>query len=132
MAKNRQNSPKDQMPVVKYLVTEAGGRGGSNSAFVIEIPADWRLTFSSVNPAAMGHGGYREGFCLRVYEGEKLRAVYANVVAFRDLSIPLARKVQTETGNARWTRDDAGNLDETRQITTGIQWDPEDNDDLRF
>jgi hypothetical protein len=122
MAKNRQNSPKDQMPTIKYLVNEVGRNGGS---FVIELPADWRVTFSNVNPA-QGMGGGRDGYCLRVYEGEKLRAVYGNVIGFRDLSIPLARKVQTEVGNASWTRDDAGNLDEHRQIEASVAWDRDD------
>lgn len=122
MAKNRQNAPKDQMQKIKYLVQEVGRGGG---AFVIEIPADWRVTFSNVNPA-QGMGGGRDGYCLRVYEGEKLRAVYGSVIGFRDLSIPLARKVQTEVGSAQWTRDDAGNLDSRKQITASVEWDQDD------
>jgi hypothetical protein len=42
-----------------------------------------------------------------VWEGEKLRAVLCDVRGFRDLSIPLARKVESETGSSTWTSDDA-------------------------
>lgn len=130
MAKNRQNSPKDEMPTIQYLISETGGRGGmGGGSFVIEIPADWRVTFSGVNPSAPG--SYHDGYAMRVYEGEKLRAVYAGVRSFRDLSIPLARKVQTETGSAQWTRDDAGNLEEHKQLQVATEYRPDD-DTLEF
>lgn len=95
---------------IKYLVSDDKGE------FVIEVAANWKVTFSSVNPAATGGGGFREGYCLRVYEGEKLRAVYCNVKGFRDLSIPLMRKVEKQTGSAEWTHDSMGNFEQSRRV----------------
>jgi hypothetical protein len=94
---------------IQYLV-----RG--HEEFVIEIPAAWRLTFGYVNPAHP-EGGYRNqpAHCLRVYEGEKLRAVFASVSSFRDLSIPLARKFQKETGAAEWSQDSEGNFERSEK-----------------
>lgn len=108
MATRQRKTPDEK---IKYLVTGQGGE------FVIELPADWKITFGYVNPAgskdAYGRG---EGHCLRVYEGEKLRAVYADVRGLRDLSIPLARKVQKETGSASWTMDSEGNFEEHKKV----------------
>ena len=99
-----------------YQITNAVSKNfKTKGQFVIEIPKTWRVTFGYVNPAVR-ESGYRDGHCLRVYEGEKLRAVYANVQSFRDLSIPLARKVSKETGSAEWTMDSAGNFEERRKV----------------
>lgn len=103
---------------IKYLVREQGGRG-SGSQFVIEIPANWKVTFSSVNPNSQSHVG--GAYCLRVYEGEKLRAVYCDIVAFRDLSIPMAREVRKETGSSSWENDSDGNFSESRSISVDRQ-----------
>jgi hypothetical protein len=102
------NRQKDPDEIIKYLVL------GRNGDFVIEVPAHWKLTFGYVNPASSGGGGFKEGHCLRCWEGEKLRAVFGDVTGFRDMAIPLARKVQKETGSAEWTRDSLGNFKESR------------------
>lgn len=94
---------------VKYLLL--GGKGD----FVIEVPESWRLTFGAVNPGGPTHG--RDMHCVRVWAGQKLRAVYCDVRGFRDLSIPLARKVDKEVGEAKWTMDSAGNFDGSRRVT---------------
>lgn len=102
---------KDPDKVIRYLVKAAEGE------FIIEIPASWKITFGFVNPAKSGDSyGRGEGHCLRVYEGEKLRAVYADVRGFRDLSIPLARKVQKETGSTQWTQDSSGNFERSTKV----------------
>lgn len=93
---------------VKYLVIQDRGE------FVLELPRGWKLTFGAVNPGAPPHG--RDLHCLRVWEGTNsktapLRAVFADVRGFRDLSLPLARKVTKETGSAEWTMDSEGNFD---------------------
>jgi hypothetical protein len=111
--KLRQNMEGETL---KYLVREGGGRkfgGGGEGQFVIEIPASWKVTFSSVNPNSQHPGEY----CLRVWEGEKLRAVYCDVVAFRDLSIPMAREIRKETGSSTWENDSDGNFSESRTVS---------------
>ena len=41
---------------------------------------------------------------------------------FRDLSLPLARKVEKQTGSAEWTMDSEGNFERTarRQIESEL------------
>jgi hypothetical protein len=112
---NRQKEDPDQ--TIQYLVLQDRGE------FVIEVKASWKLTFGAVNPGAPPHG--RDLHCLRVWEGEKLRAVFSDVRGFRDLSLPLARKITKETGSAEWTQDSSGNFDrrEKRQLESEFEAD---------
>jgi hypothetical protein len=121
----------DGPATVKYLILQQGGE------FVIELPAEYKLTFGAVNPG--GQMGPRDLHCLRVYDGANtktshLRAVYCDVRGFRDLSIPLARKVQKETGSTSWTMDSEGGFETTRKrelLSEG--WiEPDDPDDIPF
>ena len=114
----------------KYLVLQAGGE------FVIEVPSDYKLTFGAVNPGNGAVGG-RDLHCLRVYDGpnaktSNLRAVYCDVRGFRDLSIPLARKVQKETGSSSWTMDSEGGFERTakREIESSWNGHQEEIEDL--
>lgn len=98
---NRQADPD---AIVRLLVQQQN----QNGDFIIEIPATWKVTFGAVNPGAPPHG--RDLHCMRLWEGEKLRAVYCDVRGFRDLAIPFARKVQAETRSATWAHDSTGNF----------------------
>src|SRR3954469_5936912 len=89
VSKNRQQA--DEPPDVAYYVSV--GRGED---FILTVKANWKLTFGAVNPGGQVSG--RDMHCLRVWEGEKLRAVFCDVRGFRDLSLPLARKISRETG----------------------------------
>lgn len=95
---------------VKYLIKQR------SDEVVIEIPRSWKITFANVNPASNMGGG--NGHCVRVYEmpGNHLRAVFDSVIAIRDLSIPLARRVRSEVGNSSWSRDSAGNFDSSTTV----------------
>lgn len=109
---------------VNYLVEMARGED-----VIIEVPANWKLTFSNVNPQ---HGGMRsEGVCLRIYEGTKLRSVIGNVNGFRDLSIPFARKVSSQTGSAEWKQDSAGNFEKSEKVSIDHRLEVE-NEDIPF
>lgn len=98
---------------VKYLVSDNKGE------FVVELPPGWKLTFAAVNPAAVAGGrGFGDGgYALRIWQGDKLRAVFCNVRGFRDLSIPLARKIEKQTGTAQWTMDSEGNFETSKRVT---------------
>lgn len=123
-AKKRQHAEKVEM--VRLLVSKQRG-----ADFIIEIPADWRVTFGYVNPSKSSDGfRNNEGHCLRVWEGEKLRGVWGDVTGFRDLSIPLASKVTRETGSASWTKDSEGNFEHTeqREREQTFQIEPGDDD----
>lgn len=109
-------------PKVQYLVSTATGE------FVIELPPTHSVTFGAVNPGGNPQGMHgRDLHCLRVWEGKgngkALRAVFCDVRGIRDLSIPLARKVQKETGSAEWTKDSSGNFEasERRKIDASYE-----------
>ena len=109
------------------------------SDFVIQIPATWKLTFGAVNPGDGGVGRHGDLHCLRVYEGQagdekgKLRAVYCDVKGFRDLSIPLIRKVEKQTGASEWTEDSEGNFQIKADRQIERSWtEPEDVKDIPF
>lgn len=120
-----------EQPTIKYLILQQGGE------FVIELPAEYKLTFGAVNPGGGAVSG-RDLHCLRVYDGPNtktshLRAVYCDVRGFRDLSIPLARKVQKETGSSSWTMDSEGGFEATRKRELESTWeDPETVEDIPF
>jgi hypothetical protein len=97
---------------IKYLVSDTKGE------FVIELPPTWKVTFSNVNPAVGGDGGYRDrSYCVRVWEKKDvLRAVFCNVIGIRDMAIPLARKVEKQTGSSTWSQDSVGNFEGTRKV----------------
>jgi hypothetical protein len=104
--------------------------------FIIEIQPDWKLTFGAVNPGAPPHG--RDLHCLRIYDGPNtkaasLRAVVCDVRGFRDLSIPLARKVSKETGAASWTQDSEGGFERTERRELETSWsEPDRIEDIPF
>jgi hypothetical protein len=112
--KNRQDRSDPENIV--YLVQRRG-----QPDFQIELPAHWKVTFGAVNPGGQSH--HNDLHCLRVWEGEKLRAVFCDVRGFRDLSLSFARKIEVETGNSSWVRDDAGNYEanEKRQLESRFE-----------
>jgi hypothetical protein len=124
MMANRQTAEPDTL--VSYYVSS--GRGED---FVLQIKASWKLTFGAVNPGAPPHG--RDLHCLRVWEGEKLRAVFCDVRAFRDLSLPLARKVSSETGSSEWRQDSDGGFERSSKRQIESSWaDPDNIEDIPF
>lgn len=67
-------------------------RTSREGVFRIEIPADYKVTFSKVNPAQNGYGGE---MALRIYESDdKQRACFTDVVSFRDTSLPFKRRIK--------------------------------------
>ena len=82
------------------LVTDNQGQ------FKITIPADWKVTFGTA-------GGNRNGYDdreLRIYESDKKqRACFTGVRSFRDLSLPLFRLIESESGEMTWEDDGEGN-----------------------
>jgi hypothetical protein len=117
VSKNRQQA--DEPPDVAYYVSV--GRGED---FILTVKANWKLTVGAVNPGGQVSG--RDMHCLRVWEGEKLRAVFCDVRGFRDLSLPLARKISRETGSSTWTRDDMGNFEQSQKREIEQTYEHED------
>lgn len=119
------NRNKTDEPV-KYMVL------AQPQDFVIEVPANWKLTFGAVNPGGAGMGGRHDLHCLRVWEGEKLRAVFCDVRGIRDMSIPLARKVTRETGSASWTMDSEGGFSRSEERAVAVDFHLESGDAVEF
>lgn len=110
---------------INYLISNSDGD------FVIEIPATWKVTFAYVNPESGSRDGYgRQAHCVRVWEGEKLRAVFGNCTGLRDLSIPLARKVVQTESEAHYKGDSLGNFEQAssrRMLDMGFEVLEEDD-----
>ena len=86
----------------------------------IRIPATWKVTFG---PLSMK--GYSEGNALRIYESDKQqRACFVDVVSFRDLSIPVLRKLTRKERIAKEQRDGKGNssYEERVEVNEG-EWE---------
>lgn len=79
----------------------------------VEIPVGARLTFGPTAPYA-GKNGYGAGcgdYSLRVYTSSKndsLVAVFAGVVSFRDITIPVSKLIIREAGKSIWKSDETG------------------------
>lgn len=59
---------------------------------VTDIPADAKVTFSSVNPSSPG---FRGNYCVRIYTSkENQLAVFTDVSAFRDLSLNVRKRAK--------------------------------------
>jgi hypothetical protein len=104
----------------RYLVTT------QTAEFVIEVDSDWKLTFGAVNPGAPPHG--RDLHCLRIWDGPNaktahLRAVFCDVRGFRDLSLPLARKLETQTSAAEWKYDSDGGYESKHRRQIEKSWE---------
>lgn len=92
--------------------------------FRMDIPETWKVTFGPVSPGSKG--GYASGGnCLRVYESDtKQRAIFLDVVSFRDLSIPVQRLVVREEGKEKWEVDN-GNRKRSSSVKAERRWVPE-------
>lgn len=107
---------------IKYLVERSG-----KPDFVMEVPASWKVTFAAVNPSGSSEGFRRgEGHCVRVWEGEKLRAVFSDCRGLRDLSIPFAIKVTQKESKAEYTSDSLGNFEGSESIKVLEEWNGDD------
>ena len=74
--------------------------------FRIDIPANFKVTFGSLSPGSKYGGG---AMALRVYESDtKQRAVFTDVISFRDLSIPVRKYVKATKSKAESERDAKG------------------------
>lgn len=74
----------------KILLLELKG----NKKKKIIIPENWKVTFGPLVPGSKGGYNGHSGLALRIYESPtKQRAVFTDVVSFRDLSIPVEEEV---------------------------------------
>lgn len=91
--------------------------------FRIDIPETFKVTFGPVIGAKGYDGG---GMAFRVWESEtRQRALFINVVSFRDLSLPLMREAVRRFGAEEWIADD-GSYTGKKAETVERQWRPAD------
>lgn len=61
--------------------------------FQVDIPVTWKVTFGPAVPFTSKESGKTIPTALRIYESEKMqRAIFTDVISFRDLSIPMRIK----------------------------------------
>lgn len=87
--------------IIYEIVCDVGGN--KKEFYRITIPSNYKITYGKLHAGGDGNRNYdNSGNCLRIYEAEnKQRAVFRNVVSFRDIGLPLVKMVQEE--------DDSGN-----------------------
>ena len=76
--------------------------------FRVTVPVSWKVTFGAVVPTSKSVGSSygSGGWGLRFWEAaDKQRAVYSNVVAFHDVSIPTTYAAVRKFGAAVWEFD---------------------------
>ena len=72
----------------------------------VTVPDSWKITFGAVVPGK-GGGAQYGAFGIRLWEaGDKQRAVFTNVTAFRDISIPVLVAAVRAFGSSDWYADD--------------------------
>jgi len=93
--------------------------GNHEDELEVDIDPNWKVTFGPMNPGTKGESK----MALRIYESEtKQRACFANVVSFRDISIPVRKRsyeVESETVSSY---DDEGNSKSSSKTTVDREW----------
>ena len=93
-----------------------------NDCLKIKVPEDWKVTFGPVAVTQQKNHG-RGSLCLRFYESDtKQRAIFTDVVSFRDCSIPVEKLVKTKVGEDQYEYDDRGNRKLIRKAQVKEDW----------
>lgn len=104
-------------------------KGGTKKR--ITIPADYKVTFGPLVPGSKSHNGH-DSLCLRIYETkEKQRAVFTNVMSFRDQSIPVSERI-VHTKNERATRQTADGAQDFTVQAQYTEWRDEGDEPKSF
>jgi hypothetical protein len=77
----------------------------------LTVPSAWKVTFGPAAPPRKDGQHYYGGgkFALRFYEAEnRQRAIFTDVVSFRDLALPMERRVTRVEKNATSRKDEKG------------------------
>ena len=90
-----------------YEIVRSVGR--APEVIRLDIPADYKVTYGPIQPNGRQSG---EGYVLRIYENEKMqRAVFHNVLSFRDLSLSMKVQVEQEATEENVVLDTNGNAE---------------------
>lgn len=89
--------------------------------YELEVPADYKITYAPIQPGRFDHS---TGNVLRIYENEnKQRAMFTNVITFRDKSMPLRKKIKITKQKARDKNDNRGNRESERDVEVEEKWE---------
>jgi hypothetical protein len=94
---------------------------GTNYEYIITVNEDWKITYGPVTPGKGSYGGY----ALRIYESDtKQRAIFTDVISFRDMSIPVKRKVKKVAGKSEFQSDEKGSKS-SKETSLDTSWEDE-------
>lgn len=95
---------------------------GDEQVVRIDVPASHKVTYGLLHPGTKGgYGG--DGHVLRIYESDtKQRAVFQNVLSFRDLSLPMQRLVKEVEVESEHRSDDDGNAKSKARTSVTAEW----------
>lgn len=87
--KSRSKPVPASVPMTTYALKLKGG--GERR---VTIPTAYRLTFGPTVPYVKhGNGSHGDGtWALRLYDGERLKSIFTDVVSFRDMDIKVLEK----------------------------------------
>lgn len=96
----------------------------------VTVPASWKTTFGPTAPFSGKNTDYNHGLALRFYEGsskDNLRAVFTDVVAFRDASLEVQERRTEVKQEVVAMQGEGGHKSATveARITTWVN--PDDN-----
>lgn len=110
-------APPEDTGIVKYEIERTEG------TYRITVPAAWRVTYGLLHPGSKDRYG-QEGYVLRIYETDtKQRAVFTNVLSFRDLSIETERKVLNINGKREYASSSTTRKESSEQ-NVEVAWEP--------
>ena len=99
----------------------------------ITIPSSWKITFGNVVPyqGKDARHNNEQRIALRLYEGTKdnLRAVFTDVVSFRDISFPVLERRTTVQRQAAQKHTNHGMKDVVVEARVTEWVDPDDDKD---
>lgn len=77
----------------------------SRGAFRVDLPETWKVTYGPVVGSDKTSVGRTMAF--RAWESDnKQRLLISDVIAFRDISIPMKRRAVRKYGSEEWREDD--------------------------
>lgn len=95
----------------------------TDGAIRMDIDESWKVTYGPVSPGSKSYGG---GNALRVYESDtKQRAIFLDVLSFRDLSIPVQRLLVKTKASDKWESDHNGSSRRSKSVIER-KWVPEE------
>lgn len=106
MATKRTSTTDPTVPMTTYLLDMKDGTKKK-----VVVPSAWRVTFGPLVPGSKNADYSHSGLYLRFYESgkEDQRAVFGDVVSFRDMSIKIQVEHVENKSEAAYVRTGDGN-----------------------